>query len=112
MPEFQKKMDAASGDEQLALKKNLLNSLERYFYLVCFGAYCRLEGRHESLEIIIEKSRDRHLREINSYSGVNNFEKTFVSWLSERSYIAEMVENGIRVWEEMTFFSLNMTLPA
>jgi len=87
VPEFQKKMDASSGDEQLALKKNLLNSLERYFYLVCFGAYCRLEG-------------------------VNNFQKTFVSWLSERSYIAEMVENGIRVWEEMTFFSLNMTLPA
>ena len=50
VPEFQKKMDASSGDEQLALKKNLLNSLERYFYLVCFGAYCRLEGRHESLE--------------------------------------------------------------
>ena len=50
--------------------------------------------------------------EINSYSGVNNFQKTFVSWLSERSYIAEMVENGSRVWEEMTFFSLNMTLPA
>ena len=44
VPEFQKKMDAASGDEQLLLKKKLLNSLERYFYLVCFGAYCRLEG--------------------------------------------------------------------
>ena len=110
MQDFQKKMDASSGDEQLALKKNLLNSLERYFYLVCFGAYCRLEGRTASLEKmrIIE---DRHLR-INSYSGVNNFQKTFVSWLGERSYIAEMVENGIRVWEEMTFFSLNMTLPA
>ena len=44
--------------------------------------------------------------------GVNNFEKSFASWLSERAFIAEMVENGIRVWEEMTFFSLNMTLPA
>jgi len=87
VPEFQKKMDAASGDEQLLLKKKLLNSLERYFYLVCFGAYCRLEG-------------------------VNKFEKSFTAWLSERPYIAEMVENGIRVWEEMTFFSLNMTLPA
>jgi len=87
VPEFQKKMDAASGDEQILLKKKLLNSLERYFYLVCFGAYCRLEG-------------------------VNNFEKSFASWLSERPFIAEMVENGIRVWEEMTFFSLNMTLPA
>ena len=50
VPEFQKKMDASSGDEQLALKKNLLNSLERYFYLVCFGAYCRLEGKQESFE--------------------------------------------------------------
>ena len=44
--------------------------------------------------------------------GVNNFQKSFTSWLSERPYIAEMVENGIRVWEEMTFFSLTMTLPA
>jgi len=87
VPEFQKKMDAASGEEQVLLKKKLLNSLERYFYLVCFGAYCRLEG-------------------------VNNFQKSFTSWLAERPYIAEMVENGIRVWEEMTFFSLTMTLPA
>ena len=44
--------------------------------------------------------------------GVNNFSKSFASWLSERAYISEMVENGIKVWEEMTFFSLNMTLPA
>ena len=51
MPEFQKKMDAASGDEQLLLKKKLLNSLERYFYLVCFGAYCRLEGNVKTLEL-------------------------------------------------------------
>ena len=49
VPEFQKKMDAASGDEQLLLKKKLLNSLERYFYLVCFGAYCRLEGNVKTL---------------------------------------------------------------
>ena len=44
VPDFQKKMDAAAGEEQVALKKKLLNSLERYFYLVCFGAYCRAEG--------------------------------------------------------------------
>ena len=54
MPEFQKKMDAASGDEQLLLKKKLLNSLERYFYLVCFGAYCRLEGNVKTLRIGIK----------------------------------------------------------
>ena len=40
----QAKMDAASGEEQMVLKKRLLNYLERYFYLVCFGAYCRQEG--------------------------------------------------------------------
>ena len=40
----QAKMDAASGEEQIVLKKKLLNFLERYFYLVCFGAYCRMEG--------------------------------------------------------------------
>merc|ERR1711902_360795 len=85
--EFQKKMDAATGEDQLVIKKKLLNSLERYFYLVCFGAYCRSEGP-------------------------TNFQKSFVSWLGERSFLEEMVENGIKVWEEMTFFSLNMTLPA
>ena len=41
---LQAKMDAASGEEQMVLKKRLLNYLERYFYLVCFGAYCRQEG--------------------------------------------------------------------
>jgi len=87
VPEFQKKMDAAAGEDQVALKKKLLNSLERYFYLVCFGAYCRTEG-------------------------TTNFQKSFTSWLGERSFLEEMVENGIKVWEEMTFFSLNMTLPA
>ena len=40
----QAKMDATSGEEQMVLKKRLLNYLERYFYLVCFGAYCRQEG--------------------------------------------------------------------
>ena len=41
---MQTKMDATSGEEQMVLKKRLLNYLERYFYLVCFGAYCRQEG--------------------------------------------------------------------
>ena len=41
---MQAKMDATSGEEQMMLKKRLLNYLERYFYLVCFGAYCRQEG--------------------------------------------------------------------
>ena len=41
---MQAKMDATSGEEQMVLKKKLLNYLERYFYLVCFGAYCRQEG--------------------------------------------------------------------
>jgi len=85
--ELQTKMDASSGEEQLMLKKKLLNSLERYFYLVCFGAYCRMEGPE-------------------------NFKNSFASWLGERAAIADMVENGIRVWEQMTFFSLSMTLPA
>jgi len=85
--ELQTKMDTASGDEQVVLKRQLLNGLERYFYLVCFGAYCRMEGP-------------------------TNFKNTFASWLAERAPIADMVENGIRVWEQMTFFSLSMTLPA
>jgi len=85
--ETQAKMDAASGEEQIALKKRLLNYLERYFYMVCFGAYCRQEGPEL-------------------------FKKTFVAWLEERKEIADMVEKGIRVWEEITFFSINMTTPA
>jgi len=85
--ELQKKMDAATGEEQIVLKKKLLNGLERYLYVVCFGAYCRQEGP-------------------------SKFKNSFASWLAERSAIAEMVENGIRVWEQMTFFSLTMTLPA
>lgn len=85
--DLQTKMDAASGEEQVLLKRQLLNGLERYFYLVCFGAYCRIEGP-------------------------TNFKNTFASWLAERGCIADMVENGIRVWEQMTFFSLSMTLPA
>jgi len=83
----QAKMEAAQGGEQEATKKTLLNYIERYFYLVCFGAYCRQEGP-------------------------GKFQKSFVSWLEERKEIAEMVDKGIRVWEEMTFFSLNMSLPA
>jgi len=87
VPQLQTKMDAATGDEQVALKRKLLGSLERYLYLVCFGAYCRMEGP-------------------------TKFKNSFSSWLAERSFIADMVENGIRVWEQMTFFSLSMTLPA
>ena len=35
-----------------------------------------------------------------------------MAWLEERKEIADMVEKGIRVWEEITFFSINMTTPA
>jgi hypothetical protein len=84
---MQVKMDTTSGDEQIEMKRKLLNYLERYFYLVCFGAYCRQQGPE-------------------------NFPKSFVSWLDDRKEIADMVVKGIRVWEEMTFFSLNMSLPA
>lgn len=85
--DMQVKMESTTGEEQLTMKKRLLNYLERYFYLVCFGAYCRQQGP-------------------------DNFSKSFVSWLDERKELADMVEKGIRVWEEMTFFSLNMSLPA
>ena len=98
-------MDAATGEDQLVIKKKLLNSLERYFYLVCFGAYCRSEGSDHHIIIFI-------IYRLDVISGPTNFQKSFASWLGERSFLEEMVENGIKVWEEMTFFSLNMTLPA
>ena len=47
-------MDAASGEEQMMLKKRLLNYLERYFYLVCFGAYCRQEGGPQVMYFVID----------------------------------------------------------
>ena len=87
VPALQLEMDAAAGEEQVVIKRRLLNCLERYFYLVCFGAYCRLEGEA-------------------------GFKTSFASWVKERPFLDEMVENGVRVWEQMTFFSLNMTLPA
>merc|ERR1711962_1747659 len=65
----------------LVLKKKLLNYLERYFYLVCFGGYCRQQGPEK-------------------------FTKSFVSWLEERKELEDIVEKGIRVWEQITFFSL------
>ena len=36
------------------LKKRLLNYLERYFYLVCFGAYCRQEGGPQVMYFVID----------------------------------------------------------
>ena len=60
-----------------------------------------------------KKSSDfNRLNHIYLLPGPELFQKTFVSWLEERKELADMVEKGIRVWEEMTFFSLNMTLPA
>ena len=47
-------MDAASGEEQMVLKKRLLNYLERYFYLVAFGAYCRQEGGPQVMHFVID----------------------------------------------------------
>ena len=47
-----------------------------------------------------------------SLSGPELFKKSFVAWLDEKKDIADMVEKGIRVWEEITFFSLNMSTPA
>merc|ERR1712112_765753 len=85
--DIQAKMDAVSGDEALVFKKKLLNYLERYFYLVCFVGYCRQQGPEK-------------------------FTKSFVSWLEERKELENMVEKGIRVWEQITFFSLTMTVPA
>ena len=100
----QAKMDATSGEEQMVLKKRLLNYLERYFYLVCFGAYCRQEGGPQVTLSLIST--------LLSLSGPELFKKSFVAWLDEKKDIADMVEKGIRVWEEITFFSLNMSTPA
>ena len=61
---MQAKMEAAGGEEQIVLKKKLLNFLERYFYLVCFGAYCRMEG-----EVHIGETEDKYRIYIGNISG-------------------------------------------
>jgi len=63
------------------LKKETLEALELYFHLVCFGSYVREFG---------EKA----------------YSKKFTEWLQERPFLAEMIQNGIRFWEDMTFFQL------
>lgn len=85
--EIQSKMEEATGEDQVQLKKSLLRSLEIYFYLVCFGSYLRTEGP-------------------------GGFKTNFVTWVQERPFLPDMVETGIKVWEEITFFSLSMSLPA
>merc|ERR1719310_2682541 len=47
----------------------ILNFMERYFYLICFGTY--------SLEV-----------------GASGFQKSFTSWMDERPHLRTMIEEG------------------
>jgi len=85
--QLQTQLDSSTGDSALAVKGELLEALERYFYTVCLGTYLREQGPQ-------------------------GFSTPWSSWLGERPFLLEMVEAGVRVWKEITFFSLNMSQPA
>merc|ERR1712179_33213 len=53
------KYDAATEDRQVVWKRMIINFIERYFYLICFATYARLQGP-------------------------GGFQKTFVAWMDEQ----------------------------
>jgi len=75
---LKEKYDAANSDD---IKKKTLEAVEIYLYLVCFGCYVR-------------------------DCGDEDFSKTFTTWFQEKPFISSLIQNGIRCWEDMTFFLL------
>jgi len=63
------KYDVASEDKQVVWKQMILAYLERYFYLICFATY--------ALEV-----------------GSGGFDRSFVSWMDERSHLRKMIDEG------------------
>jgi len=63
------KYDVAPEEKQVVWKRMILNFMERYFYLICFGTY--------SLEV-----------------GASGFQKSFTSWMDERPHLRTMIEEG------------------
>jgi len=67
--------------ESLPARMKTLDVLERYFNAVCVGAYSR-------------------------HHGEDGFKTNFTNWTKENVFISDMIEHGIRMWKDMTFFSL------
>jgi len=63
------KYDAATEDRQYIWKNMIINFIERYFYMICFGTYARDHA-------------------------ASGFQKTFAQWMDEHSSLREMIKNG------------------
>lgn len=63
------KYDVAPEEKQIAWKQNILDFLERYFYLICFTTYALEQGPH-------------------------NYPISFKSWMDARPTLRTMIENG------------------
>eukprot|EP00094_Tigriopus_californicus_P008191 TCALIF_07887-PA protein Name:"Similar to pald1 Paladin (Danio rerio)" AED:0.24 eAED:0.24 QI:1/0.6/0.33/0.83/1/1/6/0/408 len=63
------KYDVAPEDKQIVWRELILNFMERYFILICFATY--------ALEF-----------------GPEGFQRSFKSWMDERSYLRDMIAQG------------------
>jgi len=70
-----------SNGEAAEVKTATIEALERYFYAVCVGIYARSIGEE-------------------------GYSVKFSQWLKDSNFIEAMIPNGIRFWQDMTFFSL------
>ena len=68
--EIQWKYDVAAEDKQLAYKEMIINFIQRYFYMICFGQYALQNG----------------------YKG---YPETFSAWFKNyKDDLQTMIENG------------------
>jgi len=70
-----------SNGEQEDTKTATLQALERYFNAVCVGVYARTVGDA-------------------------GYSTKFSQWVKENNFIEASIRDGIRFWQDMTFFSL------
>jgi len=63
------KYDVAPEEKQVVWKRMILNFMQRYFYLICFGTY--------SIEV-----------------GPKGFQTTFKDWMDARPHLRTMIEEG------------------
>ena len=69
------KYDVAAEDKQVAYKEMIINFIQRYFYMICFGQYALKTG----------------------YSG---YQETFTNWLNNsKDDLHNMIENGKVGWK-------------
>ena len=77
----------AAEDKQLAYKEMIINFIQRYFYMICFGQY--------ALE-----------------NGYNSYPVTFSAWFKNyKDDLQTMIENGkVRIKYRPGYFTINNCL--